>query len=99
MSDQAGKEIHLEFRQSVLIDNHECLLLPAVAVNVSRVDIKPEGVDVNPPILVRPHEGVASDILHLEQSVHHGQLVSDAELLVNIYVGRELGILVELIEK
>ena len=60
-------------------------------MNLSGVDIKPEGVDVNPPVLVRPHEGVAGDVLHLEESVHHGEFVSDAELLVNINIGGELG--------
>ena len=54
---------------------------------------------MNPPVLVRPHEGVAGDVLHLKQSVHHGEFVSDAELLINVNVGRELGILVELVEK
>ena len=75
------------------------MFLSAVAVNVPSVDIKPEGVDVNPTVLVRPHEGIAGDILHLKQSVHHGQFVSDAELLVNINVGRELGVLVQLVEQ
>ena len=59
-------------------------------MNLSGVDIKPEGVDVNATVLVGPHEGIAGDILHLQQSVDHGQFVSDAELLVNINVGREL---------
>ena len=90
-----GLEHHLEFRQSFLIDNHECLLLSAEAVNLSRVDIKPEGVDVNPTILMRPHEGIAGDILHLKQSVHHGQFVGDAEFLININVGRVLRLCVE----
>ena len=75
------------------------MLLSAVAVNIARVDIKPEGVDMDPTVLVRPHEGIAGDVLHLEQSVDHGQLVGDAELLVNINVGGELGVLVELVKK
>ena len=75
------------------------MLLSAVAVNIARVDIKPEGVDVDPAVLMRPHEGIAGDILHLKESVHHGQFVSDTELLVNINVGGELGVLVELVEK
>ena len=94
-----SEELYLEFRQRFIIDNHECLLLSAEAVNLSSVDIKPEGVDVDPAVLVRPHEGIAGDILHLEESVHHGQFVSDTELLVNINVGGELGVLVELVEK
>ena len=68
-------------------------------MNIPSVDVKPEGVDVNPAILMRPHEGIAGDVLHLEQGIHHGQLVGDAELLVNINVGRELGVLVQLVEK
>ena len=71
------------------------MLLSAVAVNIARVDIKPEGVDVDPAVLVRPHEGIAGDILHLEESVHHGQFVSDTELLVNINVGWILRVCVE----
>ena len=90
---------HLELRQSVLVDNHKCLFVPAEAVNISGVDIKPESVDVNATVLVGSHEGIAGDILHLQQSVHHGQFVSDAELLVNINVGRELGVLVQLVEQ
>ena len=91
--------VHLELRQSVLTDNHECLFVPAEAVNISGVDIKPESVDVNATVLVGPHEGIAGDILHLKESVHHGQFVSDAELLVDINVGRELGVLVQLVEQ
>ena len=89
-------QTHLEFRQSVLTDNDECLFFPAVAVNITSVDVKPEGVDVNPAILMRPHEGIAGDVLHLEQGVDHGQLVGDAELLVNINVGRILCLSVEI---
>ena len=99
MNDYRSHNVHLEFRQSVLTDNDECLFFPAVAVNVTSIDVKPEGVDVNPAILMRPHEGIAGDILHLEESVHHGQFVSDTELLVNINVGGELGVLVELVKK
>ena len=54
---------------------------------------------MNPTVFVRPHKGIAGDVLHLEESVHHGEFVRDAELLVNINVGGELGILVELVEK
>ena len=68
-------------------------------MNIPSVDIEPEGVDVNPAVLVRSHEGIAGDVLHLEQGIHHGQLVGDAKLLVNIDVGRELGVLVQLVEK
>ena len=68
-------------------------------MDLTSVDIEPEGVDVNPAILMRPHEGIAGDVLHLEQGIDHGQLVGDTELLVNINVGRELGVLVQLVEK
>ena len=64
-------------------------------MNIARVNIKPEGVDVDPTVLVRPHEGIAGDILHLKESVHHGQFVSDTELLVNINVGWILRVCVE----
>ena len=68
-------------------------------MDVSGVNVKPESVYVNSSVLVRPHEGVTGDVLHLKQSVHHGEFVSDAELLININVGRELGVLVQLVEK
>ena len=64
-------------------------------MDVPGVDVEPEGVDVDPAVLVRPHEGIAGDILHLEESVHHGQFVSDTELLVNINVGWILRVCVE----
>ena len=92
-------EHYLEFRQRVLIDNHESLLLSAEAMDLTSVDIEPEGVDVNPAVLVRSHEGIAGDVLHLEQGIHHGQLVGDAEFFIDINVGRELGVLVKLVEK
>ena len=65
-------------------------------MNIPSVDIEPEGVDVNPAVLVRSHEGIAGDVLHLEQSIHHGQLVGDTELFIDINVGRILCLSVEI---
>ena len=90
---------HLQLWQSLVIDHHECVLLAAEDVDVPGVDVEPEGVDVDPAALVRPHEVVTGHVLHLQQGVDHGQLVRHAELLVHVDVGRELGVLVELVEQ
>ena len=45
-----------------------------------------------------PDHLVAGDVLHLQQSVDHGQLVSHRELLIHVDVGLEHGALVEFID-
>ena len=97
--EQRQTEPHLEFGQSVLTDDDKCLLLPAVAVDVSGVDVEPEGVNMNATVLVGPHEGIAGDVLHLHQGVHHGELVCDTELLVDVHIGRELCLLIQFVEE
>ena len=93
------KLTHLQLWQCLVIDDHECVFLAAEDVDVPGVNVEPEGVDVDPAALVRPHEVVARDVLHLQQGVDHGQLVRHAELLVHVDVCRELGVLVEFVEQ
>ena len=90
---------YFKFRKSFVIDNDKSILLATKDVDVSSVDVEPEGVDVDSSSLVRSHELVTGYVLHLQQGVDHGQLVRHAELLVHVDVCRELGVLVEFVEQ
>ena len=81
----------------LIIDYYKCFCLPAEDVDFSRVDVKPECMDVDLASL--SYHLVAGHILHLQQSVDHGQLVRHGELLVHVNIGFELGVLVEFVEQ